>query len=889
MVDPVPSFLFHPLRLSGFFDVVRRPLGSLGGPLVVVTAAVVLSSGVPLRAEDDLVLGWSMPGDTPGKLADPEATRQKIDRLHEQDHWTKFATPEEIALFDGPETEWPEIPRDQYKMDGVDKSIIGSKVPPPGVHPRIFFSPEDVPALRKKLIGTKRWIETEEQMKKTILNPESDDGKVFAKLASGDLEGLEFPDDGAGGNNGKHLFKAYSKPGIYAAHVCYWPRNLNAIGFYALMKDDKELGKRAANALVNYYKLREPLIDKQNARADDPNAEGAWPGDTWRGMHYVAGEGHLGFAYDMTAMHMTPEQKEFMRKIIVKATAGKRAYGQSAPVRWRDTNWVGWDTQHNLAHLAIEGQEGYEPELLDSLRDTVYGYFTYGVSPHGTIFETNGKNSAGFQYAFNSLIAVARRGQEYLLGHPHLRKLAESQTHQVVPAGSRNNNNGTYGCTLFKEAGYLKNLYPNSPVANWLIQQGQPVTAPEDLEAYREKLAKEKSLYRISPLETSSYLGMADYEPVEGKEPWERDHLNLPLDYEDPVHGQLATRSSNDKDALYLMTECRPDLYTGGHQHYDAGHFYLSADGVDWGVEGNNGIRASRFHSVVLINGVGQGANGNFAPSRGEWLGVDKNEHGAFAKMNLKNAYDYIWANPMHYAWALPERKNHDWKPITDPYVVACYKGTQAYKTRLWMHDYWNWNWSPQLQATWNPVEYAFRTAGIVRGPEPYAVIVDDIKKNGEKNLYEWQMQLPAGIVPYTWWKMPAGITVLARASDMDAKGNVQKGAPLLAVLVLGKETDGNDPQGVMMPTEIRKQLVTKTDRLVISTIAVDPSFKIALVPFRQGEPVPTVDKSGDSLGITWMEKDKAVRKEEIVFAKGEDNRTRFTVKRDGQEIVKIQ
>lgn len=70
------------------------------------------------------------------------------------------------------------------------------------MHPRILFSPEDVPALRKRLLGTKRWVETECQMLKSILDPQSGDGKVFTKLASGDLEGLEFPDDGSKGGNG---------------------------------------------------------------------------------------------------------------------------------------------------------------------------------------------------------------------------------------------------------------------------------------------------------------------------------------------------------------------------------------------------------------------------------------------------------------------------------------------------------------------------------------------------------------------------------------------------------------------------------------------------------------------------------------------------------------
>ncbi|MBI4832420.1 MAG: hypothetical protein HY801_12905, partial [Candidatus Lindowbacteria bacterium] len=700
------------------------------------------------------------------------------------------------------------------------------------------------------------------------------------------------------GANGNHVFKGF-KIGIYAAHVCYWPRNLNAIAFYALMKDDKELGKKVADALVNYYKLREPLIDKQNARGDDPNAEGAWPADLWRGMHYVAGESHLGFAYDLTAMHMTKEQKDFMRKIIVKATANKRSYGANGPVRWRDTNWVGWDTQHALCHLAIEGEEGYQQEIVDNMRETVYGYLTYGISPYGTIFESNGKNSAGFQFAMDSLVAIARRGHEYLLGHPHLRKLAASQIQQVVPAGGRNSNNGTYGCTLFKEAGYLKNLFPGDKAADWLILQGQPRPEKLDLEKCREELMKEKSLYRISPMTADMYLGEAAFEGMAGKETWERDYLNLPLDYEDPQHGQMCMRSSNGKDALYMMMECRGDLYTGGHQHHDAGHFYLSADGVNWGVEGNDGIRSSLFHSIVLIDGMGQGAVGHCAPAKAEWLGAVINENAAIAKTNQKHAYDYIWCNPMHYSWENEERKAYKWEIETDPEVVKCFKGTKHYKCRIWMHSYWDENWGPQMRAPYNPVQYAFRTAGIIRGPHPYALVVDDIRKDDQNHVYEWQMQLPEGVVLASWWKMPDGLIVLARRSDCKIEKFItpNKGAPCLAVLVLEKTPEPQQTQAnfCFAPAEIRTQSVTGTDRLVIATRAIDTKFKIAMVPFRFGDPVPTADMEDGKARIKWARVDAKTKKEtteqqdEIIFTKGKDNRTIFTVGRDGKALLDVK
>lgn len=183
-----------------------------------IASAAAFVCGQSAVASNDMQ-GSHLPGDTPEKLADPEATREAITELREQDLWTEHATPEQIALFDGPETEWSQLPMTAYDLEGVNTAWIGSKVPASGVHPRILFSPQDVPAIRARLMGTEDWVATEVQMQRSLLDPESDDGKVFERLATGDLEGLEFPDDGNRGSNGRHVFKGYGKPGIYAAHA----------------------------------------------------------------------------------------------------------------------------------------------------------------------------------------------------------------------------------------------------------------------------------------------------------------------------------------------------------------------------------------------------------------------------------------------------------------------------------------------------------------------------------------------------------------------------------------------------------------------------------------------------------------------------------------------
>lgn len=833
-------------------------------PVFGLVIFIIATPGVFLRAEE-AVPGWHLPGDTPEKAAHPEEMLEKIQKLREIKPWTDYATPEEQALYEGPETEWPMLPASAYSLEGFDRSLLGGEVPEPGVHPRILFNFEDLPAIRARLLSTeqgrKKLEVTGTILQNTMLNPETDDGKAFLLLSEGRLGGLTFMDPYKGAN-GNHRFQAFPKFGIYPAHVCYWPRNLHALAFYALMKDDEDLIRRTASAVFNYYKLREPLIDRQNARAEDPNADDAWPGDVWRSMHYVAGESHLGFAYDLTARYMTEAQKDLMRRVIVKATAGKRSYGANAPIRWRDTNWVGWDTQHFLTHLAIEGEPGYEPEIYASGRDTVYGYLTYGINANGSIFETNGKNGAGLHFALTSAVALARRGDN-MLGHPHLRKLTAAQVQQTVPDKTMNVNNGTYGCANFDGAGFMKNFYPGDAAANWLLSTTHNRGVP---------MPKAESWQRTHPLTSDGYLGFASYTPPAAAPEgaiWYRAHLNLPLDMADDLHGQLNTRSSNDKDAAFLMMEARPDLYYGGHQQHDAGHFYFSALGVNWAIESDHGLRDSRVHNVVLIDGKGQGESQHLSPAKVEWLGAVKTEDAAFASADLSNGYAALWSSPMHYSWYHEDKEAVEtWQVETDPEVVKVFKGTQHWKCRIWDHSYWERPWGPTMRGTYNPVQYAYRSTGLVRGEKPYAVIVDSIRKDDDSRIYTWQMQVNRSMK----------LVTLENGMQALDPGGEAPGEPLL-LLVNGSPEAGNEAF-VLEEGEIPiGRSPTLYRRISLQREGQEAWFRIVLIPHRRGEALPVVQVRDDRVHIQFA----GAGSDLLAFSRDAENRPDLRVQREGK------
>ncbi len=59
----------------------------------------------------------------------------------------------------------------------------------------------------------------------------------------------------------------------------------------------------------------------------------------------------------------------------------------------------------------------------------------------------------------------------------------------------------------------------------------------------------------------------------------------------------------------------------------------------------------------------------------------------------------------------------------------------------MWVEDSWF------VRQPNNPVQYAFRSAGLVRGAHPYAIVVDDIRKDFATPDYKWLMQLQDDLI----------------------------------------------------------------------------------------------------------------------------------------------
>lgn len=857
--------------------------------------------------------------DTAETLADPDALRAALPRLSDLASWKDYATPEQVKLFDGPATKWPTVDLASYDLRGFDAKTLGSALPPAGVHPRLLFSPEDVPAVAARLASSKRGqqvlINTQAALDRTLWNPQSDEGKIFHKLANGDVADLRWPEaEGAApGLTSEHFFAGWKKSLRDTPHAGYFPYLLAAAAFDCLLRDDAVRGRQVAAAIAAYYKLREPLIDRLNT---DYNDQGIAPKDNWRPMHQLVAADNLAWAYDCAHKWMTEAERADMRRVISKATAGKRSYGMAAPTRWRDTNWVGWDLSFFLVAMSIEGEEGFDPAIYNAARETAQAYLDWGISDKGVIFETNGKNGAGLHYALLALHVLARHGDN-LFGHPHLRRLAAAQCEMVVPAGGANVSNGTWGGNApfgTDLASALASYYPADPCADWLLRQGEPDLAEWDLAAYRKKWSDfSKPLPQLwigFPLAVPGVLfDVADWKGArrpDGSiaEAWERGSLGLDTTFVDEQHGLLAARSGSEKDALFLHFEARPDLRGVGHQHHDSGHFYLAALGEMWAIEAGPKNSFSPDHNTVQIDGKGHSDVGH-AP-RVEWTGSTATADAVAASADLANAYAFGWCSPMHDTWGAPGRRDGTWKlePDTSPELVAYYKGTQNVKTRLWSNHYFERNWGPVMRIAARPVRYAHRLAALVRGPQPYAIISDTRNLDGAEHTYDWLMQLPEGVrIAPVYAKTEVPSVLLTRAPATGAWGRSAAGdappagSPALLVCLLDEEPPQpanlppNTVESQKLPIRLEQFAASEragnkpsSTRLVITKQAIDPAFKVLLIPLRIGD--------GSLPKVTWSARDGVATvegkngRDVLRFSAAPDGKQSLQVERNGKELL---
>lgn len=780
------------------------------------------------------------------------------------------------------------------------------QVPAAGVHPRIVFTPDDLPDIRRRLketrAGQRAWnniLAWTEMMKGAY-----DDQAPYAQpdVFKGSFGGLKGPVPlfrlGTPRASGKNPYN-HSAPaaelydGLAAGTVTEFPGfywNVFALeAFRCLVAEDRAGGEKLARAVITAMKIDQAKRDAERAAKSVavPPAE-------------PVGRFQFAFCYDFLFNWLTPEQRRAMHAELAATTWSHDNYGTFNEATASRSNWATF-SYWLFEVLAIEGEPGFNDLKVRGMYRGWRNLLTYGWFASGATFEGEAKNQLGM----DGVLMFAMRAKDYgfdnLTAHPYLRAYATKFLPQSVNAmqtgfhkydllgGSRAKGGGFSS----NDAVGLKWALPDDKVIDWIYRQ----TVGENYENVPDR----PDGYYNALLFFAIFA--TDYNPANG----DPAALNLGNTFFCPERALVMTRSSWSKNATQLNLHVRQA--NGGHPFADRNAIMLAGAGRIWSPNGYASFTAPE-NSVVSIEGKTQSEN-----SPGRLVDYRDGADATFATGDAKYAWDWNWRQldrprglytladvragkvDVPATWE-PER--HTINDFSFQRLPYAYLDTPMFEQPSWILPAGALR--PVVRQENTPVQRAFRTAGLVRGDRPYALVLDDIQQDDQPRRYDWTLAVEPDvqIVKVT----PVGrnaMDILLTGDDpdqaqprpkeplpaqRDAELAVPASQPMLLVRVLNATSvKPLEPTIVELPNARNPKKYAPIRRLVLSAESVAPDFKVLLYPHRQGDPLPatTWNAARTAWKVGWPGQE-----DEILFAPSKSGRTRLLIRRDGKELVRL-
>ena len=612
--------------------------------------------------------------------------------------------------------------RFEYDTTGMDTALIK---PPPaaGVHPRVLFYAEDLPALRKKLSDTKPGKAQMDGIRKAMRDLITGPNAKYGKMYEDAINGIGAP----------------AMIGVEPACAIEYE------AFRCLIDNDEAGAKKDAAALATLATQESAALDEDFAIEDkhDPHkssanvnlAPGYKPFRDYQRTKTITQAGMLGLAYDFIYNWMTEAQRDTVRATIAKGSANMTAIGDEGLPAFPATtsNWIPMHMRLILLTLSIEGEPGYDPTTIERCAAGYRNYLTAGFFPAGEMYESMGKNFI----CTENLVPIANRGDN-LLALEQLRTQVDNYYLAAMdPWGGAftfyDSLGGRGNTTPMFDVMVLKHYFPSDPAIDFVYRN----TVGENYKTFGG------NVHFGHPFHLNDGVIQAIFgETYDETKTWDQAQAaataGKPLTYFCVDTGNMITRSEWSKDALDLqfLTRC----VGGGHQYCDRTAFSLYGLGRYWSIY--KPLRQVEEHyapknrSVILIDGKGPG----MATSR--CVDMQDNQQATFIAADAKTAYNYTTGGNNRFPKG----------GIRVPFAPNDFRLEKSVKP--WMNLPWsdlpNWQTSMKGSELWlpiNTVQRAFRTAGLVRGPHPYALIIDDFQQDNAAHDYQWGMILEDDLV----------------------------------------------------------------------------------------------------------------------------------------------
>ncbi len=784
------------------------------------------------------------------------------------------------------------------------------QVPAPGVHPRILCTPGDLPDIRRRLretrAGQEAWknLLCYSNLLRGVYDPNADYARSPTPIMNNGVPSrVPLTRMGVMSRNevARARYDALINGDLGKEAGPLW--NVFALeAFRCWIEDDAAAARNLAAAVCTALKIdqarRASLLEEKPAPVTQP----------------VSGI-QLAYVYDFLHGYLNEEQRRAIHAELANGTWIHDNYGTFNEATTSRSNWATF-SYWLIQVLAIEGEPGFNDLKVRGMYRGWRNLLTYGWFPSGATFEGEGKNQLGM----DGILAFAMRSEAYgfknLAGHPHLLAYAR----EFIPKSLNPTRDGFIKYDLLGGARAkppihdlvgLKYLFPNDKIIDWAYRYAVGDNY-ENVPNRAENGVYDAALGGgyLNPL-LYFLIFATDFDPANN----DPAAFKLSNTFFCGERALMMTRSGWEKTALMLNLHVRQA--STGHPFADRNSIMVAGAGrvwspiAGWGADADKNIN----NSVVVIDDQPQA---NFIAGR--LVDFWDEPLATFAVGDAKYAWDWSWKalDPRGRGgiYTIDDVRNNrvrldgGWE--LEPHSVNDFSFLKR--------DFDYLNRPLGEQPSWNlvkgairpvgrqpnyPVQRAFRTAGLVRGTHPYALVVDDIQKDEQNRTYTWYLTLEPDVQIVSMNRRNAReMDLILTGDDPDqnspsgseqiplppvraASATVPKGQPMLLLRFLDYRgeifTEGTKALTILedpLP-EKPKSGTVRIRRLAVPVQAVSPEFKVLVYPYRQGEAVPETQ---------WNEESVVMRiegqEDQIEFLSREDGRTPVRISREGKTLI---
>lgn len=829
------------------------------------------------------VAALNIPADVPGE--DDPAPNCPGETLGMKKRQTGY-TIAELKKFPALE-EWPDWAQMTKIADSYDASRF-KPAPAPYVHPRVIFNADDLPAIRERMAQStigKKYMEGV-RARSLQLSPDPEPWEVDfipgananknreAYAAKGMLIGKGrygyhgpwmggWMDTLAGGTMSGEIKEDLAKP-QHERTFRYLMHQMPYEAFRCLIDEDREGLARCGRAVATIARHFMSL----------PKYQELGEGDSWQAIYQLINSHTIGLVYDFAYNEMSQQDQDDVRKFIAMMTAGKNILPfQAVPaLPANTTNWLGIHTNMLPMIMAIEGEEGYDPIAHQAIIEAQKKWAYVATGPLGAAFE--GFSKSGYMPWW--MLYMAKRGDN-LIGTEYSRNVYRKfELHNMVPWG-RGHIHETHIGPVDQGIAYMKYAHPKDPVIDMLYGEaveavlgGTEVYWPNTRTTYPPIYLE--LFTAMDPLGVEAD-GSYDFDATFEKTMAYLRHVDEPLSYYSDYRGLMTARTAWDKDAVMFFME--PRNVAGGHTHGSRNGFLVVGLGREWSSKYQIVEAPSSWHSVMLVDGKGQGWEGGKCP-QGKTVDYIDTEDATFLVGDATWAYSYNMVNKTSLGDPMPITPNDSrfyksslpWMDMPWSDLPQWLSGAKPSRKAGAGHSHWR---------PYNPVEYSFRTGGLIRGKYPYSLVIDDMKKDSDARTYTWQMQLaPDLTVEKNYAQGMLDLTLVEPGDRRCLVRSVEAGGQAVSAAVAN--ASGHDP----LETQNRRKQPQTNNRLTINAQSTQGDFKTLIYPYRPGMPEMITKWNPDRSQLGVMLGDQV---DVFSFKKQADGRTVVSMKRNGQKI----